>query len=112
MRRQARQNKVKRSPRESFITRATSVKRGDVMSTVSEALRNEETRGGARRTVAGVVNSVETLEGAAFWSAGHSPKRRFQSLIHFCCLMRWGQWNWRPVKRKARRTIRIADSRL
>ena len=36
------------------------------MSMVSEALRNEETRGGARRTVAAVVNSVETLEGGGF----------------------------------------------
>ncbi len=33
------------------------------MSMVSEALRNEETRAGGRRTVAGVVNSVETLGG-------------------------------------------------
>ena len=30
------------------------------MSMVSEALRNEETRAGGSRTVAGVVNSIET----------------------------------------------------
>ena len=36
------------------------------MSMVSAVLRNEETRAGGRRTVAGIVNSVETLEGEGF----------------------------------------------
>jgi hypothetical protein len=82
------------------------------MSIVSEALRNEETRAGGRRTVAGVVNSVETLEGEGFLVRRPFPKASFPSLIRSCYLMRWGQWNLRPVKRKVRQTIRIVDSRL
>ena len=36
------------------------------MSMVSEVLRNEETRAGGRSPIAGLVNSVETLEGGGF----------------------------------------------
>ena len=43
------------------------------MSMVSEALRKREIRAGGRPTVAGVVNSVETLEGEGFWSVVLSP---------------------------------------
>ena len=44
------------------------------MSTVSEALRYEETRAGGRRTVAGVVNSIETLEGGGFSCTSPVPQ--------------------------------------
>src|SRR6266581_2560874 len=43
--------------------RTRSVRRRNVMSMVSEALKIEETRVDEGRTVAGVVNSIETLEG-------------------------------------------------
>ena len=43
------------------------------MAMVSEALKIEETRVGQGRTVAGVVNSIETLEGGGFLV------RRFQT---------------------------------
>jgi len=52
-----------------------------VMSMVSEALRNEETRAGGRRTVAGVVNSVETLEGAGFLVRRPFPQASFSELV-------------------------------
>jgi len=47
------------------------------MSMVSEALRDEGTRAGGRRTVAGVVNSVETLEGEGFLVCRPFPKASF-----------------------------------
>ena len=36
------------------------------MSTVSKALRTEETETNEGRTIAGIVNSIETLEGGGF----------------------------------------------
>jgi hypothetical protein len=45
------------------------------MSMVSEVLRIEETRVGGRRTVAGIVNSVETLDGEGFLVRRPFPKR-------------------------------------
>ncbi|MDT5120888.1 MAG: hypothetical protein QOC96_370 [Acidobacteriota bacterium] len=36
------------------------------MSMVKEALRTEETKTSEGRTVAGIVNSIETLEGGGF----------------------------------------------
>jgi len=47
------------------------------MSTVSEAVRNEETRAGGTRTVAGIVNSIETLEGGGFLVRRPFPKASF-----------------------------------
>ena len=41
------------------------------------------------RTVAGVVNSIETLEGAGFLVRRPFPKQLFQISIHFCCWMKW-----------------------
>jgi hypothetical protein len=43
---------------------------------VSEVLRNEETRAGGRRTVAGIVNSVETFEGEGLLVRGPFPRGR------------------------------------
>jgi hypothetical protein len=47
-----------------------------VMSMVSEVLRNEETRAGGPPTVAGVVNSFETLEGGGFLFRRPFPRGR------------------------------------
>ena len=44
------------------------------MSVVSDVLRNEEARAGERRTVAGILNSVETLESGRV--GRRFPKRR------------------------------------
>ncbi len=66
------------------------------MSMVKEAMRAGETKTDEGRTVAGIVNSIETLEGGgflvvAFWCDGRFPRQRFQTLIRFCCWMRWDQ---------------------
>jgi hypothetical protein len=58
------------------------------MSNVSEALRNRETRAGGRRTVAGVVKSVETLEGEGFLvrrpfaKRGRDPLEEARKRVH------------------------------
>ena len=53
---------------------------------MSEALRDEETREGGRRTVAGVVNSVETLEGEGFLVRRPFPKASFSEFDPFLLL--------------------------
>src|SRR3989454_8954470 len=104
MRRQARQNKVKRrvrrEPFTSFTGRAKSVKRGDAMSMVSKALRNEETRAGGRRTVAGVVNSVETLEGEGFLVRRPFPKASFSEFDPLLLLDEMGPMELAPGEAK------------
>ena len=47
------------------------------MSTVKEALRSEETQTNIGRTVAGIVNSIETLEGGGFLVRRPFPKASF-----------------------------------
>ena len=46
------------------------------MSIVSEAVGVEETRAGGRRTVDGVVNSFEALEGSGFFVRRPFPRGR------------------------------------
>src|SRR5712691_803767 len=102
MRRQPRQHKVrkeKRAPREWYYA-LQSVKRGDVMSMVSEALRNEETRAGGSRTVAGVVNSVETLEGEGFLVRRPFPKAAFSDFDPFLLLDEMGPMEVAPGEAK------------
>src|SRR3989442_9229784 len=90
----------KMTPRESFVTQAESVKRGDVMSMVSEALRNEETRAGGSRMVAGVVNSVETLEGEGFLVRRPFPKASFSEFDPFLLLDEMGPMELAPGEAK------------
>lgn len=72
------------------------------MSMVSEALRAEETRAGGARTVSGIVNSIETLEGAGFLVRRLSPRRPCPSSIRSCYLMRWGRCSARLWRHKPR----------
>src|SRR5438445_4008537 len=60
------------------------------MSMVSEALRKEETRLGGGRTVAGIVNSIETLEGAGFLVRRPFPKASFSEFDPFLLLDEMG----------------------
>ncbi|HLE64037.1 MAG TPA: pirin family protein [Pyrinomonadaceae bacterium] len=69
------------------------------MSTVIEAMRNEETRKGGR-TVAGVVNSVETLEGAGFLVRRPFPKASFSDFDPFLLLDEMGPMELEPGKAK------------
>ena len=60
------------------------------MSMVSEALINEETRAGGTRTVAGIVNSIETLEGGGFLVRRPFPKASFSEFDPFLLLDEMG----------------------
>jgi hypothetical protein len=47
------------------------------MATVSEALRDGITEAGGTRSIAGIVNSIETLEGEGFLVRRPFPKASF-----------------------------------
>jgi len=70
------------------------------MSMVSEALRNEGTRAGKSRTVAGVVNSVETLEGAGFLVRRPFPRASFSEFDPFLLLDEMGPMELAPGEAK------------
>ena len=69
------------------------------MSTVIEALRSEETRKGGR-TVAGVVNSIETLEGAGFLVRRPFPRASFSDFDPFLLLDEMGPMELAPGEAK------------
>ena len=70
------------------------------MSMVSEVLRNKETRTGARRTVAGIVNSIETLEGGGFLVRRPFPKPSFSEFDPFLLLDEMGPIEVAPGEAK------------
>jgi redox-sensitive bicupin YhaK (pirin superfamily) len=70
------------------------------MSMVSEALRNEEIRSGGRRTVAGVVNSIETLEGGGFLVRRPFPQASFSEFDPFLLLDEMGPMEVAPGEAK------------
>src|SRR3989475_2618509 len=70
------------------------------MSMVSEALRKEETRLGGGRTVAGIVNSIETLEGAGFLVRRPFPKASFSEFDPFLLLDEMGPLELAPGEAK------------
>ncbi len=67
---------------------------------VSEALRNKETRAGGNRTVAGVVNSIETLEGGGFLVRRPFPKAAFSDFDPFLLLDEMGPMEVAPGEAK------------
>ena len=70
------------------------------MSIVSKALRNEEERVEGRRTVAGVVNSIETLEGGGFLVRRPFPKAAFSEFDPFLLLDEMGPMEVAPGEAK------------
>jgi redox-sensitive bicupin YhaK (pirin superfamily) len=70
------------------------------MSMVSEALRNEEIRADRTRTVAGVVNSIETLEGGGFLVRRPFPKASFSEFDPFLLLDEMGPIELAPGEAK------------
>ncbi len=70
------------------------------MSMVSKALRNEETRSGSGRTVSGVVNSIETLEGGGFLVRRPFPKPAFSEFDPFLLLDEMGPIELAPGEAK------------
>jgi redox-sensitive bicupin YhaK (pirin superfamily) len=67
---------------------------------VSEALINEETRAGGTRTVAGIVNSIETLEGGGFLVRRPFPKASFSEFDPFLLLDEMGPMEVAPGEAK------------
>jgi redox-sensitive bicupin YhaK (pirin superfamily) len=70
------------------------------MSLVSEALRSEETRAAGQRTVSGVVNSIETLEGGGFLVRRPFPKASFSDFDPFLLLDEMGPMEVAPGEAK------------
>ena len=70
------------------------------MSMVTEVLRNEETRAGEGRTIAGVVNSIETLEGGGFLVRRPFPKAAFSEFDPFLLLDEMGPMELAPGEAK------------
>src|ERR1700682_4111119 len=70
------------------------------MSTMSRALRNQETRAGESRTVAGIVNSIETLEGGGFLVRRPFPKASFSQFDPFLLLDEMGPMELAPGEAK------------
>ena len=70
------------------------------MSMVSEVLRNEETRAVGTRTVAGIVNSIETLEGEGFLVRRPFPKASFSEFDPFLLLDEMGPMELAPGEAK------------
>ena len=81
------------------------------MSMVKEALRTKETETNRGRTVAGIVNSIETLEGGGFLVRRPFPKSSFSDFDPFLLLDEMGPMDVAPGEAKAHPIIRIADSR-
>ncbi len=70
------------------------------MSMVSKALRAEETQTNERRTVAGIVNSIETLEGGGFLVRRPFPKASFSDFDPFLLLDEMGPIEVAPGQAK------------
>jgi redox-sensitive bicupin YhaK (pirin superfamily) len=70
------------------------------MSMVSEVLRNEETRASGTRTVSGIVNSIETLEGEGFPVRRPFPKAAFSEFDPFLLLDEMGPMELAPGEAK------------
>jgi hypothetical protein len=66
----------------------------------SEALRQEETRAAGTRAVAGVVNSIETLEGGGFLVRRPFPKASFSEFDPFLLLDEMGPMELAPGEAK------------
>src|SRR5207248_3352695 len=70
------------------------------MSMVKEALRTEETQTNKGRTVAGIVNSIETLEGGGFLVRRPFPKASFSEFDPFLLLDEMGPMDVAPGEAK------------
>src|ERR1700741_3927460 len=73
---------------------------GEAMSIVSEALLSEEIGTVSGRTVAGIVNSIETLEGGGFLVRRPFPKASFSDFDPFLLLDEMGPMDVAPGEAK------------
>ena len=70
------------------------------MASVSEALRDNITRAGGTRSIAGIVNSIETLEGGGFLVHRPFPKAAFSEFDPFLLLDEMGPMEVAPGEAK------------
>ena len=70
------------------------------MSTVSKKLISDEISAGRGRTVAGIVNSIETLEGGGFLVRRPFPKASFSEFDPFLLLDEMGPMEVAPGEAK------------
>lgn len=70
------------------------------MTTVNETLKVQETRTGETRRVAGIVNSIETLEGGGFLVHRPFPKPQFSDFDPFLLLDEMGPMDLGPGEAK------------
>ena len=70
------------------------------MSMVKQVLKTEETKTNEGRTVAGIVNSIETLEGGGFLVRRPFPKASFSDFDPFLLLDEMGPMNVAPGEAK------------
>ena len=70
------------------------------MSMASKVLRTDETRAGESRTVTGIVNSIETLEGGGFLVRRPFPKASFSQFDPFLLLDEMGPMEVAPGEAK------------
>jgi len=70
------------------------------MSTVKEAFSSEETQRNKERSVAGIVNSIETLEGGGFLVRRPFPKAAFSDFDPFLLLDEMGPMDVAPGEAK------------
>lgn len=75
-------------------------KEGDVMSSVSEELKTEGTRAGGGRTVAGIINGIETVEGEGFLVRRPFPQAAFSEFDPFLLLDEMGPVDLAPGQAK------------
>src|SRR2546423_15340720 len=78
----------------------TSFEEVRFMSMVSKALRTEETQTNKGRTVAGIVNSIETLEGGGFLVRRPFPQASFSDFDPFLLLDEMGPMDVAPGQAK------------
>jgi hypothetical protein len=81
------------------------------MSMVKEAMRAEKTGIDRGRTVAGIVNSIETLEGGGFLVRRPFPKASFSDFDPFLLLDEMGPMDVAPGEAKGAPDHHIAGSR-
>ena len=70
------------------------------MARVSEALRDDMTEAGGTRSIAGIVNSIETLEGGGFLVHRPFPKAAFSEFDPFLLLDEMGPMEVAPGEAK------------
>src|SRR6476469_1309911 len=100
MRRQRPRQNARERKQSKSSPRAEFLQLGDVMSIVTEELNIEGKGETTGRTMAGIVNSIETLEGGGFLVRRPFPKPAFSEFDPFLLLDEMGPMNVGPNQAK------------